>query len=68
MGVEGFESVLSELAATLGGVDGLACELLELLHGHHNGLAVPVYGQQIAGAVCRNMDTVAPIPLAGGQE
>ena len=49
LGVQRFESILRELAAALGGVNLFTCKLLELFHGHHDGLAVPVFGQQITG-------------------
>lgn len=52
LGVQRFESVLRELAATLSGVDTLTCELLKLLYGYHDGPSVLVCGQEIAGAVC----------------
>ena len=68
LGVQRFEGILRELAAALGGVDGLACELLELFHSHHDGSAIPVCGQKVTRVICGDMDTVAPVPLAGGEK
>lgn len=68
LGEQGFEGILRELSTALGGVNGLACEQLELFHSHHDGLTVPVCGQKIAGAIGGDVDAVAPIPGTGGQK
>ena len=44
LGVQRFEGIPRELATALGRVDGLACDLLELFHSHHDGPTVPVCG------------------------
>ena len=68
LGVQRFEGVLREPAAALSGVDGLACELLELFYGHHDGPSVPIRSLQIAGAVRGDVDAVAPASLTGGEK
>lgn len=62
--VEGPETLPGKLATALGGVNDFTRELLELLHGYHDGPAVPVRGQQIAGGVC-DVNAVAPVSPAG---
>ena len=66
--VESPEALIGKLPVALGGVDDFTGELLELLHGHDDGLTVPVGGQQITGTVCREVDAVALIPLAGREK
>lgn len=66
LGVQSFKSLPGKLSAALGRVDLFTAELLKLLHGHDDGVAVPVCGQQITGATRGDVDTVAPVPLTSG--
>lgn len=68
MGVQSLEALPGKLAAALGGVDDFTGELLELLHGHGDGLTVPVGGQQVAGAIRGDVDAIAPASTARSEE
>ena len=68
MGIQSFEALPGKLSAALGGIDLFAAEQLERFYSHHNRPAIPVYGQQIAGAIRGDVDAVAPVSLAGGEE
>ena len=68
MCVQRSECIFGKLAAALGGIDVLPSKRLESFRGHDDWPGIPVGRQEIAGAVGRDVNTVAPIAATGGEE